>query len=721
MPNGESLVEKFAPGCLVSVLFDFVENQVKTKNYTLAEGFPPFTEIDTSKACETLRSLNMGNNIALVVKVAKPGDPIDVAPGDIVHAGPMITSQGQENNEENSELSSGEDISDVPYEQLHNIPTDEEQLENNEMELNEIEDAPGVGFEPPLDDENEDEAGLGLEPPLIAPGAGIGLLQPPRHAERNDDDEDEDEMRNFGMYRRGREAQYNITQRLGAHGTNESTNTTSATTSTATDVEMVLEETREMRRTRFLEAAQNRMSKPDPKIPEETPPILKLSCSTLRNIAADYVLKYFMQQKVNISTLDVNSAELLVGMLKQRGLLNGKTYRAFMTSGITSLDLAGYVFLTNDLVRTISLSNLTSLNLRGGENLTDAALIHIGQVSTLRTLTISHCPSLTSAAIGDLLVNLPNLEIFEAAATKLNSKTLEKLVNLSLVMKNLVVLDLSSTYVDDTAVFEVFCPILISLTVNDTKINSVTALANLKNLKSLSVSNCRLIDVTSLANCSKLEYLDISNSCDPEAMGEIFEALRGRLNLRKFNIPLRSNFTDSHLSSLAKMNITDVDLTNCCHLTAEGFRTYFKLLLSQGSFTIKSLILSNTNFDSSCVELVCGLSSLIELNLDYTKIKDQDVIAIRNLTQLTTLSLVGNNLSDCVFTLVLENDRKPFQTLTSLAKLNLSRNMALTNFGAKRLEHPNLETVSLMQTKVTSAIKDVMYCNMPQLKVLLIS
>merc|ERR1712226_1062033 len=238
--------------------------------------------------------------------------------------------------------------------------------------------------------------------------------------------------------------QFNISQRLG-----ESSNvpehvvqvSVSSDESAVNNQEKV--ETPELRRLRFLEATQQRLTN---QANQETQSQdrsggLKFSCGTLQSISSEFVLKCFLEQKLNIGALDTVSAEILLKMLKDRYLLNGKTYHAFIASGITNLDLSGYSYLTNDLIRSVSFSSLTQLNVRSGENLTDFALGYIGEISSLKRLILSHCPNFTAAAIGELLKKLPKLELFEAAASKLNSKTFKSLISENFVMEDLLLLD----------------------------------------------------------------------------------------------------------------------------------------------------------------------------------------------------------------------------------------------------------------------------------------
>ena len=740
LPAGESITEKFLSSSLVSVLFDFVETLVKSKDFTVAESFPPFKELDRSLSSQTLRSLNMGSNVALVIKVIKIDALVEVAPKDIIQSGPTVSqSAGAVGGTENdSDLSSGEDISDIPYQALNNVIDDQNDDTDQEMGDNpmDIENAEGANnIEPP---ELQD---LGnILNPTVARIGGAGNDQQDQEQIEGSDDEDEDAenegddqepvapMRpgirgqipiNFGLQNTGA-PQYNISQRLGSLPTSSQNNAETSNNLTVESPELnQVEESREMRRLRFLEATQQRLAQTSPNdgaIELKQTSGLKFSCSSLRTISAEIVLRYFLEQKVNIGSLDRMCLQILLKMLQDRCLLNGKTYHPFITSGITTLDLAGYQYLTNDLVRTISFSSLRQLNIRGGENLTDFALGYIGEIMTLGRLVISHCPNFTSAAVGELLKKLPNLEIFEAASTKFNSTTVRSLVDDGFVMKSLMLLDLSTTFQDDAELIAKLAPNLVSLLINNTNIVLLEPLIRLKRLRSLSASNCALRDITILSNLPKLDSLDITNSCHPAAMSQIFDAL-SNLNLRKFSIPLKSNFTDKHLLALANMNLSDLDLTNCCHVTPEGFQTYFDLLVSEKKPTLQSLILSNTNFDSRSIPSLCKLS-LNELNLDYTKITDQDVGLIQNLTVLSTLSLVGNNLSDNIFTSVRENEQKLFCSLVSLTKLNLSRNPGLSNFGLKRLEHPTLEFLAVMQTKVTNAIEDILRNAMPKLKVI---
>ena len=698
-PSGESLTEKFIPSAPVSVVLHFVGNHLKCNDFTLAESFPPFNIIDHSMYDKTLRSLNMGSNVALIVKVkASTESALSERPQETI-ATPAVADTPAVAREviadgSDSESSVGEDI---PYQPLH----DNENSDENE--------------EPMLVDGEEETVAQRIRSVL----QHLENNQSPGDEDGDDDgnmDSDDDMPRNptFPLdVRHTTGAHFNIAQQLGGSpGGDYPATAPSRVNNDAAEVE-----TLEMRRQRMSDAVALRRIQRSEGSDDVNRNCLTYSCSTLKLLCAEFVIRSYLEQKItNISCIDTSSAEFLLQLLRQKQLLNAKTYHLFITSGISHLDLAGYPYLTNELVRAVSFGSLSRLNLKSGLSLTDVAVSHIVKITSLRQLVVSHCSNLTSGAICRILESLRLLELLEVANTKLNSNSLRCLLHKGQSYECLKVFDCSETLINSLEGFDQLFPRLVSLTVNSTTVTSLKPLVNLASLSYLSAVNCPALSHSSeMYRMSCLKFLDITNSCQPEDLKPILESVQTS-NLSNFKFPLKSKCDDSHLILLAKLSLAEIDFSNCSLLTSGGLNDYFETLVSLNCLSVRVLVLSNTALDSRCLPLIDKLTSLNELNLDYTNITDADLTSLQNLTVLTTLSLVGNNLSDKMF---LDNDVKEpqvFSLLVSLTKLNLSRNAALTNFGLKRLQHPNLESIALIQTKVTDAIQEVMKHNSPKLR-----
>ena len=675
-PDGSQVVEKFKVSCKFSVIADFVASKLDSNDFSIAETFPPFKCYTASDYDKSLKELHIQGSVSLVVKRTSNQSPTQPEEAQLVE----IAS-------DNDNDSSSNENDEIPYEPLVDelvIPeANGEAVENNEA----ADVAEHLDVEPNIANGEDDTD--------------------------NGEDENDEEflVRGERVQRAG--LAFNIAQRLGGEETSGS--------GTANEEQNLSVDA--LRRQR-CQAVFNRFSI----VQTESNKVeaLKYNCESLKALASENVLSYFLKQKLFISNLDSVSAICLIKMLKERNMLNSKTFRPFISSYLGELDLSSYRFLTNDFINAISLTKVYKLNLKCGENLTDMALEPLSEIKQLHSLDISFCSNFSGNAICRLVEKLPNLGIFKAAGTKVSSASMNVIFSDSKSFPKLVLMDLSETRVTSVQHFPIWFPNLCHLFLNGIVFEEFHDRSALKKLRELYVANCTIPieGLTTAIESSNLETLDLTNSvltdADSAKYSKFLQSMCPSLNLCIFKPPRDPLFQDEHLELMGKLNLREINLSNCTKISEAGFESYMASLFNLREPKISILLASNTHFCTKATSFLSSLKNLVELNLDYTEIGDDGVINIEGLPLLSSLSLVGDHLSDNIFTHSHSSstsaESKLFTTLTSLSKLNLSRNENISNFGLKRLKVPTLETLAVMQTKVTNVIEAILKTNMRNLK-----
>ena len=677
-PDGGRVEEKFKLNSRFSVVAHFVASQLESEvgDFSIAESFPPFKCYNVGDHEKSLQELNFRGAVSLVVKRSIKEQPMQMD-----EAEPMVVTTAV-NDQSSSSEGENEEIPYAPLVEEHAAPGDNIQEPMGEIEDVDIDQDRDIGNFPDNMGE-EDAEDDDLPPAGRVPRAGIA---------------------------------FNIAQRLGGQ---DSSDPTLGNEEQTLSVDALRQQRCQALFNRFSANEQNSCSQIEG---------LRYSCGSLSNLASENVLNYFLQQKLFLSNLDFVSAKCLIEMLKAKNLLTSKTFRPFIQSCF-ELDLSSYRLLTNDLINAISLSNvILKLNLKSGENLTDAALDKICEMQQLQLLDISFCSNFTSNKICKLIEKLPNLEILKAAGTKISTASMEATFWHTESFPKILVLDLSDTFVSDISNFQIWFPNVHNLSLNGIDFTEFHDIASsLGALRELHLANCT-IPIQGLLGIAKLvdlESLDLTNAVLADTNSEIYtEFLLSLLSLKKllnFKPPRDPSLENTELDLIGKLNLAEIDLSNCTRISNAGFEKYMEASYNLKEPKISILLASNTHFSFRATTFLSSLKNLIELNLDYTEIGENGVQNIQSLPLLSSLSLVGNGLSDKIFTDANSNspgESNLFTTLTSLTKLNLSRNGNISNFGLKRLRVSTLETLAVVHTKVTTAVEDVLKTNMPHLRVI---
>ena len=288
-------------------------------------------------------------------------------------------------------------------------------------------------------------------------------------------------------------------------------------------------------------------------------------------------------------------------------------------------------------------------------------------------------------------------------------------------------LDLSGLNLTDEEIMPLrYMKYLTTLRLGDNQIRNITPLANLANLTTLNLRNNNINDIAPLANLANLMRLDLSDnpvSCwsyvmhIPNIWGMNYVTIRDmqfniaattELNLSSLNLtdeeiaPLRhminltvlwlgnNQITDlAPLSGLTQLSILNLSNNNIRNLTPLS-----------GLTELKRLDVTGNSFDDEApimhVNAIWGLSyvtirgerhstALTELDLTNLDLTDVEIAPLRHMTNLTTLRLDNNRISDlapisnlrALTTLTLSNN--DIEDLTPLTHLRYLENLDLTD------------------------------------------
>jgi len=319
---------------------------------------------------------------------------------------------------------------------------------------------------------------------------------------------------------------------------------------------------------------------------------------------------------------------------------------------LEELDLVGKGRLNDaGLVHLAKLSRLTYLLLQG-KNFTDAGMAQIKNCSSLRILHLGFLTQLTDAAIVQLS-QMPRLE-------RLSFHWNENITNASMVhlkkMNSLKVLDIKHSKVTDEGL-EHLAQIesLENLTlpdggITDNGIEHITKLHNLKYLWAGSRSSSPLTDkslsyISALGNLEELYIGGIGFS--DEGMKDIAKLTK----LKGLSIFTANQLTNKGLAELAGLkSLTNFSLGNKTNVSVSGLKSLNSLK------KLKVLTLHDIRQDASIMD-ISGLTDLQNLtillhrqrkgnSLVSDSFKNEDWVCFDNLTKIKRLQITGVGIAD---------------------------------------------------------------------------
>ncbi|KAM9712730.1 uncharacterized protein ACNS7B_023178 [Menidia menidia] len=425
-----------------------------------------------------------------------------------------------------------------------------------------------------------------------------------------------------------------------------------------------------------------------PKRPFRTPDVASL-CALATRATVHLMTAPSMQYSSSLAGLTPELAELLLNHMSREKLLRPRTLELFFGCPLQKFVLNCYPYSTNDLLRQLrAFTALKHLSLVSSSLITDAGLSILSNLVKLQYLNLASCSKLTDSCLQHI-TGLKSLCFLSLDQTKVSDAGM--VPYLQSAPSCLTQLSLNQTAVTEAtlAVLSTCVPQLRLLSIKQTKVMNVTALAELSGLQTLN------LDGTGVTEGS-LERLGAHPSLSSLSLGGIsgldgdrtLQIISG-LRLTHLTLPGRHTVTDGGLAFLSRLSLlTEVDLTDYTQVTDQGVAQLATMS------RLKKLSLSNTQVTDSGLAALRGLQQLQELCLDRTAVSSGGAAAlITRLPHLQVLGLASTQVGDSVV-------RKGLIRCPQLIKVNLSRTR-ITDHGLKYLKHMHLAQVNLDGTGVT--------------------
>ncbi|XP_054478498.1 uncharacterized protein si:ch73-173p19.1 [Anoplopoma fimbria] len=425
-----------------------------------------------------------------------------------------------------------------------------------------------------------------------------------------------------------------------------------------------------------------------PKKPYRAPSVPSL-CALATRATVHLMTAPSMQYSSSLACLTPELAELLLNHMSRERLLRPRTLELFFGCPLQKFVLNCYPYSTNELLRQLrAFTALKHLSLVNSPLITDSGLSILSSLVKLQYLNLASCSKLTDSCLQHI-TGLKSLYFLSLDHTKVTDAGL--VLYLQSAPSCLSQLSLNQTAVTEAtlAVLPTCVPQLRLLSIKQTKVSDVSALAELSSLQTLN------LDGTSVTE-SSLEHLathptlsSLSLAGIPVADGDRALQIISGLKLTQLTLPGRHSVADSGLSFLSRLSVLlELDLTDYTQVTDQGVRQ-----LSTMS-RLKKLSLSNTQVTDAGLPSLRGLLELQELCLDRTAVTSRGVAElITCLPHLQVLGLASTQVGDTIV-------RRGLSRCNQLVKLNLSRTR-ITDHGLKFMKHMHLAQVNLDGTGVS--------------------
>eukprot|EP00111_Clytia_hemisphaerica_P004064 TCONS_00011650-protein len=388
----------------------------------------------------------------------------------------------------------------------------------------------------------------------------------------------------------------------------------------------------------------------------------------------------------NIQYLNSTTADLIIKALQRSNNLTTELLNILQPCKLkeinldfcrlASVDLL-YALKSHQNLRRISLKSVTCVSDRLVETL-------VKNIPRITYLNLSDC----EAIVGSFLTatrGLSRLKSLNLSRTKLKDEYTRNFLRMA-IAKDLEELSLNRCNITNAALdLEEDFPSITALSVDESKVTSLSFLEKMSNLRSLSVKKTSISDndMTFVAALKHLHALELhSTHITHEGLSHLHAK-----RLVRFSFPDRMYVTNESIKVIEDFPLTALDLTNFVHL------------------------------DDGCIPSIRKVKSLKHLYLtQLSKITDNGVIQLKVLRDLETLNLRHTNVTSSItpifealrllHTLDLTGTKIDNELLTSLSlclnlvKLNLSHTR-IDDEGLITLNAPRLSILTLDGTDVT--------------------
>lgn len=425
-----------------------------------------------------------------------------------------------------------------------------------------------------------------------------------------------------------------------------------------------------------------------PKRPFRTPNVPSL-CALATRATVHLMTAPSMQYSSSLAGLTPELAELLLNHMSRERLLRPRTLELFFGCPLQKFVLNCYPYSTNELLRQLrAFIALKHLSLVNSPLITDSGLSILSSLVKLQYLNLASCSKLTDSCLQHI-TGLKSLCFLSLDHTKVTDAGM--VLYLQSAPPCFSQLSLNQTAVTEAtlAVLPTCVPQLRLLSIKQTKVKDVTALAGMSSLHTLNLDGTGVTEASleHLAAHPALTALSIGGI--PVIDGNHALQIVSGLKLTHLTLPGRHSVTDSGLSFLSQLCLlSELDLTDYTQVTDQGVQQLSTMT------SLKKLSLSNTQVTNAGLPSLQGLQELQELCLDRTAVTSRGVAdLITRLPNLQVLGLASTRVGDTVV-------RRGLIRCNQLVKLNLSRTR-ITDHGLKFLKHMHLAQVNLDGTGVS--------------------
>ncbi|MDD3818297.1 MAG: CotH kinase family protein [Actinomycetota bacterium] len=382
-------------------------------------------------------------------------------------------------------------------------------------------------------------------------------------------------------------------------------------------------------------------------------------------------LKTLIMRNVNIR----NEVELLKNLknLERLNIRNCDIPDISFIAGLTKLKELDLRY-NNDVVDISALSNLKELEyLDLYSNKYVESIAPIADLANLKTLIIENLYRINDI---ELLGNLKNLQILDMHDCRVQD------ISFISRLTNLKELNLSYNNARD------FSPLgnLNNLEILDLSSTGITDLSSLKNVTSLKELDLRdnsgIKDISALSNLKELEYLNLNSSKGVESIAPITNLTNLKtLILRNVNVGDEVNLL-KNLKNLERLNIRNCNIPDISFVTG---LTKLKELKLRDNIRIKD------------ISALSNLKEMEYLNI-HSNNKIESIAPITNLTNLKTLIMRNVNAGE---------EAELLTDLVNLQRLNIRNcNISDISFIARLFESGALQDNPLTDEKATIDIRD---------------
>ncbi|XP_045910362.1 uncharacterized protein si:ch73-173p19.1 isoform X1 [Micropterus dolomieu] len=425
-----------------------------------------------------------------------------------------------------------------------------------------------------------------------------------------------------------------------------------------------------------------------PKRPFRAPSVPSL-CALATRATVHLMTAPSMQYSSSLACLTPELAELLLNHMSRERLLRPRTLELFFGCPLQKFVLNCYPYSTNELLRQLrAFTALKHLSLVNSPLITDSGLSILSSLVKLQYLNLASCSKLTDSCLQHI-TGLKSLCFLSLDHTKVTDAGM--VLYLNSAPSCLSQLSLNQTAVTEATlvVLPTCVPQLRLLSIKQTKVRDVSALAELSNLQTLNLDGTGVTEnsLEHLATHPALSSLSLAGI--PVADGNQALQIISGLKLTQLTLPGRHCVTDSGLTFLSRLSLLfELDLTDYTQVTDEGVSQLSTMA------RLKKLSLSNTQVTDAGLPSLRSLQELQELCLDRTAVTSGGVAElITCLPHLQVLGLASTQVGDTVV-------RRGLIRCNQLIKLNLSRTR-ITDHGLKFMKNMHLAQVNMDGTGVT--------------------